>query len=104
MKINNLVISATLLFLVSCNVSFNPTPAQREVGINSYHFTVKGNIVNLTVDCDTTGDGVVDIKNVPVANSSDGLHIIGGLENSFNITGTLVEYSDHLAIERVYIK
>jgi len=93
-----------LMTTSSCNFSWNPIPKQQEVTIKSFHYSIKDNIVNFTADCDTTLDGTIDIKNVPVAMPNDALRIIIGLKEDLNVNGVLVTYKDHSAIERVYIK
>lgn len=99
---NKIIITLSLFatLLSACNM----IPNKKDVTIKSYQYTIKDNHVNMVVDCDTNSDGVADIVSIPVAISDDALRVSLGFKDSLNVTGILVEYGDHSAIERVYVK
>ena len=94
----------TILSLFVALSACNFTPDQKNVTIKTYEYSIKDNHVNMTVDCDTNSDGTADVLSIPVTISDDALRVSLGFKDSLNVTGILVEYGDHSAIERVYVK
>lgn len=77
-------------------------PDQQEVVIKDYHYDVVENHINMTVDVDTSGDDIADVKNVPVMMPGDQLRIMIGFDKQFVTQATLYKHNHDSNIERVY--
>lgn len=96
-----LFIFVAVTLISSCKGVFYPY--HKEVAITGYYSEIVEGHVNMTVDADTSADGIADIKNIPVIEPMDQIAIMVGVNEQFEITGTLIEYNDGRSnLERIY--